>query len=57
MLGCSLVRYWLIELPARIFDAWLLAYRVLTALIILTAMIGVTVALLLWLALGIRWGW
>jgi hypothetical protein len=47
----------LIEWPAAIFDAWIIAYRLVLALLTLVAMGTVTATLVLWFVFGIRWGW
>ncbi len=47
----------LIEWPARLFDLWWIAYRLLL-LILVMVLVSVTVlALALQWGFGIRWGW
>lgn len=49
-------KYWLIEVPAKLFELWWSAYRALLTLLIMVSVTTVFIALLLRLA-GIRWGW
>ncbi len=51
------MRWWLIDLPAALLDAWFTFYRILLTIVtIATIAIGIT-ALTLWFGFGIRWGW
>ena len=55
------LRYWLVELPARITEAgfvWYRAYVLFLCLIAaLTLPVMVLTMLVLWFGFGIRWGW
>ena len=50
------VRFWLIELPAKIVDGWFRFYWFLLTVITVVMLATLAVSLLL-AACGIRWGW
>jgi hypothetical protein len=50
------MRYWLVDLPARIFDLYCLAYPAILA-VAGVACLAAAISALLLAALGIRWGW
>jgi hypothetical protein len=51
------VRRLLIDIPAKLFDGWILLYQLVTIALVLAAMGSVTALLILWFLFGIRWGW
>lgn len=55
------MRYWLVELPARITEIVAVWYRLYMTVIVMAAAVVLPLMVLtmlaLWFGFGIRWGW
>jgi hypothetical protein len=51
------VRRLLIDIPAKLFDGWILLYQLVIVAMVLATMATVTASLALWFLFGVRWGW
>jgi hypothetical protein len=50
------VKYWLIDLPAKIVNVWFTVYWLLISVMVFSMLVtGLTSMVLYWF--GIRWGW
>jgi hypothetical protein len=51
------MRRLLVDLPARLFDLWWTAYRLILIVLVMVVVTVTAIALTLDLVFGIRWGW